>query len=48
MKKDLEKIANDADVIIDGFAVEKLDEGFRVFDLNNGTGIAMFLKLPEI
>lgn len=44
MKTDLEKIANDADVIIDGFAVEKLDEGFRVFDLNNGTGIAIFLN----
>ncbi|MBO7598730.1 MAG: hypothetical protein J6T70_16960 [Bacteroidales bacterium] len=44
MKIDLKKIADDADVIIDGFAVEKVNEGFRVFDLNNGTGIAMFLN----
>ncbi|MBR4273172.1 MAG: hypothetical protein IKQ30_10095 [Bacteroidales bacterium] len=43
MKIDLKKIADDADVIIDGFAVEKVNEGFRVFDLNNGTGIAIFL-----
>ena len=44
MTPNLEKIANDAEVIIDGFAVEKVEQGFRVFDLNNGNGIAIFLN----
>ena len=44
MTLNLEKIANDAEVIIDGFAVEKVEQGFRVFDLNNGKGIAIFLN----
>ncbi|MDD6001398.1 MAG: hypothetical protein PUC50_04295 [Bacteroidales bacterium] len=44
MTPNLEKIANDAEVIIDGFAVERFEQGFRVFDLNNGTGSAIFLK----
>ena len=44
MTPNLEKIANDAEVIIDGFAVEKVEQGFRVFDLNNGKGIAIFLN----
>lgn len=39
---DVEKIANEADVIINGFAVKKEADGYHVFDLNNLNGVAVF------
>ena len=39
---DVEKIAQEADVIISGFAVKKEEDGFHVFDLNNRSGVAVF------
>lgn len=39
---DLQKIADEAEVIISGFALTKCEEGIRVFDLNNGKGAAVF------
>lgn len=38
---ELEKISDDADMIVCGFAYKKTPEGIRVFDLNNGTGAAV-------
>ncbi|MCR5766681.1 MAG: hypothetical protein K6G09_11995 [Treponema sp.] len=38
---DLQKISDDADMIVCGFAYKKTDEGIRVFDLNNGVGAAV-------
>jgi hypothetical protein len=40
----LESIADGADVIISGYAITKLEEGFRVFNLNNASGTAVFDK----
>jgi hypothetical protein len=41
---DLKKIADNADVIISGFAITKCEEGFQVFNLNNAVGAAVFQK----
>jgi hypothetical protein len=41
---DLEKIADDADVIISGYAITKCPEGLQVFNLNNAMGAAVFQK----
>jgi hypothetical protein len=41
---DLEKIADDADVIISGYAITKCAEGFQIFNLNNAVGAAVFQK----
>lgn len=38
---DLQKISDEADMIVCGFAYKKTDEGIRVFDLNNATGAAV-------
>lgn len=38
---DLQKISDDADMIVCGFAYKKTAEGIRVFDLNNGVGAAV-------
>lgn len=38
---DLQKISDEADMIVCGFAYKKTDEGIRVFDLNNGVGAAV-------
>lgn len=40
---DLQKIADEADVIISGYALTKCEEGIRLFDLNNGEGVAVFM-----
>jgi hypothetical protein len=41
---DLKNIADSADVIISGYAITKCAEGFRVFNLNNAVGAAVFQK----
>jgi hypothetical protein len=41
---DLKKIADDADVIISGYAITKCPEGVQVFNLNNAVGAAVFQK----
>jgi ABC-type uncharacterized transport system permease subunit len=41
---DLKKIADDADVIISGYAITKCAEGLQVFNLNNAVGAAVFQK----
>ena len=38
----IEMIADEADVIIAGYAMTKCDEGIRVFNLNNAFGAAVF------
>ena len=38
----LQKISDDADMIVCGFAYKKTNEGISVFDLNNGKGAAVF------
>ena len=38
---DLQKISDEADMIVCGFAYKKSDSTIRVFDLNNGTGAAV-------
>lgn len=40
----IEHIANRADVIINGYAVSACAEGYRVDNLNNGVGAAVFQK----
>ena len=40
---DLKKIADEADMIVCGFAYKKCDEGVRIFDLNDGNGAAFSL-----
>ena len=39
---DLYKIAHEADIIDNGFALKKTPEGISVFNLNNGYGAAVF------
>lgn len=39
---DVVKIADEADVIINGYAVKKEEDSFRVFNLNNQEGVAVF------
>jgi hypothetical protein len=41
---DLKKIADNADVIISGYAITKCEEGLQVFNLNNAVGAAVFQK----
>lgn len=36
-----EQIAKDAEVITDGFAFIQFEEGIRIYDLNNGYGVAV-------
>jgi hypothetical protein len=45
---DLKKIADNADVIISGYAITKSAEGLRVFNLNNAVGAAVFQKDTKI
>lgn len=39
---DLKKIADEAEVIISGYAFTKCDEGVSVFNLNNAKSAAVF------
>ena len=39
---DITKIADEADVIISGFAVKEKENGFSVYNLNNAEGVALF------
>jgi len=39
---DVEKISNEADVILDGFATKKENQNFRVFNLNDSIGVSVF------
>lgn len=39
---DVIKIADEADVIISGFAVKEKENGFSVYNLNNAEGVALF------
>ncbi|MBQ9225399.1 MULTISPECIES: DUF7723 family protein [unclassified Fibrobacter] len=41
---DVESIANDAEVIICGFAFLKKDEFIKIVDLNNAHGVAVLKK----
>lgn len=41
---DISKIADEADVIISGFAVKEKEDGFYVYNLNNAEGVAFFTK----
>ncbi len=38
---DLKKISDEADMIVNGFAYKKCEEGIRIFDLNDGNGAAV-------
>lgn len=38
---DLQKISDEADMIVCGFAYKKTDAGIKIFDLNNGEGVAV-------
>ena len=38
---DLKKISDDADMIVNGFAYKKTEEGIKIFDLNDGVGAAV-------
>ena len=38
---DLQKISDDADMIVCGFAYKKTEHGIRIFNLNNGEGAAL-------
>lgn len=38
---DLQKISDEADMIVCGFAYKKTDNGIKIFDLNNGEGAAL-------
>lgn len=40
----IEMIADEADVIIGGYAISKCEEGLRVFNLNNKVSAAIFQK----
>lgn len=39
---DIKKIADEADVIVDGYAFTKCSEGIKVFNLNTAKGAAVF------
>lgn len=41
---DVKKCAEEADVIINGYAIERCEDGFRVLNLNDGAGTAVFQK----
>ena len=41
---DISKIADEADVIISGFAVKEKEDSFFVYNLNNAEGVAVFIK----
>ncbi len=38
---DIRKAADDAEVIIRGYAMNRCDEGIRILNLNNGNGAAV-------
>ena len=38
---DLKRISDEADMIVNGFAYKKCDEGIKIFDLNDGQGAAV-------
>ena len=38
---DLKKVADEAEVIIAGFAFTPCEEGIRIINLNNGRGVAV-------
>lgn len=40
----IEELANEAEVIIDGFAFVRFENGIRIFDLNNKKGVAVISK----
>jgi len=41
---DIKKVAEDADVIVDGYAFTKCEEGCRVLNLNNPAKAVVFLN----
>lgn len=41
---DILKVAEDANVIVDGYAFTKCEEGYRVLNLNHPEKAALFLK----
>lgn len=45
---DVEKISNEADVILDGFATKKENQKFRVFNLNDSVGVSVFSENLEL
>ncbi len=45
---DVKKCAEDADVIINGYAIERCEVGFRVLNLNDGIGTAVFRNDGEL
>lgn len=44
----IEELANEAEVIIDGFAFVRFENGIRIFDLNNKKGVAVISKDGEL
>lgn len=47
--KTLEQIADEADVILNGFAVQKIEnDWYRVFNLNKGNTASVFMKDGEL
>ena len=38
---DIKKISDEADMIVCGFAYKKTEQGIKIFDLNNGEGVAL-------
>ena len=38
---DIKKISDEADMIVCGFAYKKTEQGIKIFDLNNGEGVAV-------
>ena len=41
---DVKSVSADADMIVCGFAYKKNPQGVKVFDLNNGVGVAVLLN----
>lgn len=39
---DIKKIADEADVIISGYAMKKCNDGVRIFNINNAKSAAVF------
>ena len=44
----IEELANEAEVIIDGFAFIRFENGIRIFYLNNKKGVAVISKDGEL
>jgi hypothetical protein len=45
---DLKKIAEEADIIVNGYAFKKNNDEIRTFDLNNKSGAAVFNLKGEL